>query len=80
MECASGLRSSEWQFAGLLGAGSTVVGYYIGKPAFMHRPTAALAGVMGLFYGYCYGFQNSTGRLMGLRENGPELEALQQVR
>lgn len=68
-------RSSDWAFVGGATVGFTVLGYFIGRPTILHRPTSAVTGLMGLSFGVCIGLQNSMGRLMGLCENTEEVNA-----
>lgn len=68
-------RTSDWVFLGSATASYTVMGYFMGRSTYMHRPTAAMAGVMGLLFGLSFGLQNSMGRQMGLVENQQEVEA-----
>ena len=51
---------------------TTVMGYFMGRSSYMHRPTAVVAGITGFGFGICYGLQNSMGRQMGLCENEAE--------
>ncbi|MEM7345207.1 MAG: hypothetical protein AAF485_13260, partial [Chloroflexota bacterium] len=68
-------RTSDWMLVAAASATTTVMGFFMGKPTLLHRPTAVMAGLMGLGFGISFGLQNSMGRLMGLRENTEELEA-----
>ena len=38
-------------------------------------PSAVTAGIIGALGGFMYAYQNSAGRLMGLRENDSEAKA-----
>ena len=38
-------------------------------------PSAVTAGIIGALGGFMYAYQNSAGRLMGLRENDAEAKA-----
>jgi NADH-ubiquinone oxidoreductase complex I, 21 kDa subunit len=65
-------RTDDWILVAEATAVTTVVGYFFGRNTYMHRPTAAAAGIVGGLFGITFGLQNSMGRLMGLRENVEE--------
>jgi hypothetical protein len=67
-------RTSDWVFVGSATAAYTIMGYFMGRSSYMHRPTAVAAGLIGLSFGICFGLQNSMGRQMGLVENQHEVE------
>jgi hypothetical protein len=73
---------SDWAIFGGLTAGSYPVGYWAGaspSPAFarvsgaMARPSAVAGAAMGALAGFMLAYQNASGRLMGLNENGAEV-------
>jgi hypothetical protein len=68
-------RSSDWTFLGQMTAVGTVMGYFMGRNTYMHRPTAVMGGFMGLTFGFTVGLQSSMCRLMGLQENEEEIAA-----
>ena len=51
------------------------VGYFIGRP--IRRPVMGFMFGVGLLAGAMLASQNACYRLMGLRENGPEVAAIQ---
>mmetsp|Transcript_36286 Transcript_36286/g.50399 ORF Transcript_36286/g.50399 Transcript_36286/m.50399 type:complete len:105 (-) Transcript_36286:102-416(-) len=71
----SNLRFSDVQIIAGATFGSYVYGYISGKGvARMGPPTAAVAASIGLLSGLTLAYQNASGRLMGLCENGPEVQ------
>lgn len=73
MQSLQNFRTSDWILTAEATAATTVMGYFMGRKSFMHRPTAVAAGLIGLGFGICYGLQNSMGRQMGLLENEEEV-------
>lgn len=74
-KCLQAFRTSDWVFTAQAASVTTVMGYFMGRSTFMHRPTAVVAGITGLGFGICFGLQNSMGRQMGLCENEAECKA-----
>jgi hypothetical protein len=70
-------RTSDWLFTAQATGVTTVLGYFMGRSTFMHRPTAVAAGITGFGFGICYGMQQSMGRHMGLLENELEAQAVE---
>ena len=71
-KCLQAFRTSDWVFTAQATGITTVMGYFMGRSSYMHRPTAVVAGITGFGFGICYGLQNSMGRQMGLCENEAE--------
>lgn len=68
-------RGSDWAFVAQTTTAFTVIGYYMGRSTYLHRPTAFMGGFMGVTFGLAVGLQESLGRQMGLKENAFEVEA-----
>ena len=73
-KCLQAFRTSDWMFTAQATGVTTVMGYFMGRSSFMHRPTAVVAGITGFGFGVCFGLQNSMGRQMGLCENEAECQ------
>mmetsp|Transcript_12103 Transcript_12103/g.15956 ORF Transcript_12103/g.15956 Transcript_12103/m.15956 type:complete len:86 (+) Transcript_12103:43-300(+) len=66
-ECMGALRPTEYVTLGAMTFGSSAFGFITGKPV---RPqSASVAGLIGFMGGFCYIYQNSYGRLMGMSKN-----------
>ncbi|GMH98333.1 hypothetical protein TrVE_jg12511 [Triparma verrucosa] len=70
-EAMSGARISDYMIISGTTFGSWCWGYVFGKP--VRGPAAAMAGTLGLTAGVLLAYQNSTGRLMGWKENQKEI-------
>ena len=68
-------RTSDWQILGAASAGTMILGYYAGRPQYMHRPTMVVGGIMGAVFGFCHAYQSTSARLYGFRENAEEVAA-----
>jgi hypothetical protein len=68
-------RRSDWTFLASVTAAGTVLGYFMGRATYLHRPTAVMGGYFGLVFGTTIGLQNSMCRLMGMQENELEVAA-----
>jgi len=79
VESIQKFRTSDWILTAEATAATTVMGYFMGRSSFTHRPTSVAAGLIGLGFGICYGLQNSMGRQMGLLENEEEALKAQQI-
>ena len=75
VKAVQSFRQSDWAFVAQATAATTVIGYFIGRSTYLHRPTAVMGGIIGASFGVAFGLQNSAGRLMGLVKNDVELEA-----
>lgn len=68
-------RTQDWTTVAGATATTTVLGYYMGRSTYMHRPTAVMGGIIGFTFAVALGLQNSMGRLMGRVENALEVQA-----
>jgi hypothetical protein len=66
------LRTSDYLFVSGTVAGTWVYGYLLGKP--IRGPTAAMCASAGFTFGMFYTMQTIRSRLLGYRENAPEVK------
>mmetsp|Transcript_25794 Transcript_25794/g.57830 ORF Transcript_25794/g.57830 Transcript_25794/m.57830 type:complete len:84 (-) Transcript_25794:236-487(-) len=62
-DCVAAMRPGDIVALAGITTGSTLFGWFVGKPV---RPqTASTAGALGFTAGFMYAYQNAYGRLMG---------------
>ena len=65
------MRGSDYRFFGYTMAGTWAYGYLLGKP--IRGPTAVMCASAGFTFAMFYTMQSVRSRLLGYRENGPEV-------
>ena len=68
------LRTSDYMFVSGSMAGTWAYGYILGKP--IRGPTAAMCASVGFTFGMMYTMQTVRDRLLGYRDNSPEVKKL----
>jgi hypothetical protein len=71
-DCIKSMRIRDWFLIGGMTAATWVYGYVGGKPVRM--PTASTAAAIGLTGAVFLVLQDTSGRLMGYKENAPEVK------
>lgn len=66
------LRTSDYMFVSGVMAGTWVYGYLLGKP--IRGPTAVMCASAGFTFGMFHTMQTVRSRLLGYRENDPEVK------